>query len=51
MTVKKLLLPLFAICLILTTSTPALVSNDFEDTTSQVAPLSDLPSLSNPLDD
>ena len=40
-TTKTLLLPLLAICLLLTASTPALYNNIPEDNTSQIMPFGD----------
>ncbi len=45
---KTLLLPLMALCLLLTASSPAFYNNIPEDTTSQIMPLEDLPIYKNP---
>ena len=44
---KTLLLPLLALCLLLTASSPALCNNIPEDTTSQIMPLDDRETIDN----
>ena len=47
-TIKTLLIPVFALCFLVTTSTTTFTSNIPEDTTFQIIPLEDLPSYNNP---